>query len=75
MGIEKFIICAANTNAPITPANGMLRASRQSAVFLAQNARTASIAADIASPTFAETRASAMCIAKIANINLSFFVY
>ena len=61
-GIAKFIICAANTNAPIMPISGMRDGSKSFLILRALYATSPALTASIAPPTAGETKASAMCM-------------
>jgi len=72
IGIEKLTICAAKTNAPIIPISGMSSESKRAeAAFVAKSSKP-SETNSIATPVFAETSASDICIANIYSI---FFVF
>ena len=61
-GIAKFIICAAKTNAPITPMSGTRAGSKFSFSLRALFQSSPALAAIMTPPTAGETSASAMCI-------------
>ncbi|OQB71872.1 MAG: hypothetical protein BWX92_03729 [Deltaproteobacteria bacterium ADurb.Bin135] len=69
-GMLKFIICAANTNAPRTPMSGVFELSFSSAIFLAEYPIKAPLAIQKAPPTTGEINASAMCIVILPSFHL-----
>ena len=61
-GIEKLIICAANTKAPITPMSGMMSSRRMFFTFEAATAMRVAATAPAPAAMAGDTSASAMCM-------------